>query len=120
MLEPPPDLDISDRHTIHHALRPIKFVGALQPWANFKAEIVGTYNSQSWNPQVLASKLVGNSLTGSVDQERVFVSDERGVQGRLAGRAGTALGAIFGSTPGPQARRIQGRFTAIPRVQESP
>lgn len=34
-------------------------------------------------------------LTGSVHEEQVFVSDERGIQGRLEGRSGTVLGAVF-------------------------
>ncbi|KAJ5521466.1 hypothetical protein N7527_005581 [Penicillium freii] len=76
-------------------LHQIHFVGALQPWANFKADVANTYNGQTWSPRALASSLTGNSLTGSVHEEQVFVSDERGIQGRLEGRAGTVLGAIF-------------------------
>lgn len=40
---------------------------------------------------------MGNSLAGSVNEEPVFVCDERGVQGRLEGRAGTAPRAVFGA-----------------------
>lgn len=97
MLEPLPDLDIPPRHSTSHALHPIKFIGAVQPWANFEAEVANTYNGQAWNPRTIASKLTGNFLAGSVNEEHVFVSDERGVQGRLEGRAGTALGAVFGA-----------------------
>lgn len=95
LLEPLPKLDISPLHTTRHALHPIKFVGTLQPWAGFNTDVVNTYNSQAWNPRTIASKLTGNLLAGSVNEERVFVSDERGVQARLEGRAGTALGAVF-------------------------
>lgn len=97
LLEPLPNLDIPARHTTSHALHRIQFVGALQPWAKFKAEVANTYNGQTWNPRAIASKLTGNFLAGSVNEERVFVCDERGVQGRLEGRAGTALGAVFGA-----------------------
>ncbi|RHZ61491.1 hypothetical protein CDV55_104809 [Aspergillus turcosus] len=95
LLEPLPNLDISTRRTTNHALHRIQYVGALQPWANFMADVANTYNAQTWNQQIIASKLTGNLLADSVDEERVFVSEERGVQGRLEGRAGTALGAAF-------------------------
>ena len=95
LLEPLPDLNISVRHTTSPAVHPILFVGVLQPWANFEVEVANTYNSQTWNPRAIAAKLTGNFVAGSVDEERVFVSDERGTQGRLEGRAGTALGAVF-------------------------
>lgn len=95
MLEPLPDLDIAPRHTTSHALHQIHFVGALQPWENFKAEVTNTYNNQNWNGRPIASRLTGYFLAGSVHEERVFVSDERGIQGRLERRAGTTLGAIF-------------------------
>ncbi|KAJ5202292.1 hypothetical protein N7449_004371 [Penicillium cf. viridicatum] len=95
LLEPLPDLDISSRRTTRHALHQIHFIGALQPWANFEADVANTYNGQTWSPRALASSLTGNSLTGSVHEEQVFVSDERGIQGRLEGRAGTVLGAVF-------------------------
>lgn len=95
LLEPLPNLDIAARHTTSHALHRIHFVGALQPWANFKTEVAGTYNNRNWNGRVIASRLSGNFLTSSVHEERVFVCDERGIQGRLEGRAGTTLGAVF-------------------------
>ncbi|OJJ45690.1 hypothetical protein ASPZODRAFT_69121 [Penicilliopsis zonata CBS 506.65] len=95
LLKPLPDLDVAARHTTSHALYQIHFVGILQPWANFEAEVANTYNGQTWNLQAIASKLTGNFLAGSVHEERVFVCDERGIQGRLEGRAGTALGAVF-------------------------
>ncbi|KAJ5431532.1 Alkaline phosphatase-like alpha/beta/alpha [Penicillium cf. griseofulvum] len=94
-LEPLPNLDISSRRTTRHALHQIYFVGALQPWANFEADVANTYNSQAWSPRALASSLTSNSLAGSVHEEQVFVSDERSIQGRLDGRAGTVLGAVF-------------------------
>jgi hypothetical protein len=97
LLEPLPDLDISSRRTTRHALHQIHFVGPLHPWANFEADAANTYNGQAWNPRALASSLTGNSLTGSVHEEQVFVSEERGIQGRLEGQAGTVLGAVFGA-----------------------
>ncbi|KAJ5772828.1 hypothetical protein N7457_007724 [Penicillium paradoxum] len=45
------------------------------------------------------SKLTGNSIASSVNKEFIFVSDERGIQGRLEERAGTALGAVFVAQP---------------------
>ncbi|KAJ5415997.1 hypothetical protein N7465_004692 [Penicillium sp. CMV-2018d] len=60
-------------------------------------EVATTYNSQTWNPREIASRLTANFLAGSVHEEQIFVSDERGVQGRLEGRAGIALGAVFGA-----------------------
>ncbi|KAJ5425385.1 hypothetical protein N7465_000455, partial [Penicillium sp. CMV-2018d] len=66
------DLDICSHRTTRHALHRIHF-----------------------SPRALASSLTGNSLTGSVHEEQVCVSDERGIQGRLEGRAGTVLGAVF-------------------------
>lgn len=95
LLEPLPNLDVSILRTTSHALHGIQYVGALQPWANFKAEVANTYNAQTWNQQIIASKLTGNLLAGSVNEDRIFVCDERGAQGRLEGRAGTALGAAF-------------------------
>ncbi|OQE41037.1 hypothetical protein PENCOP_c005G04495 [Penicillium coprophilum] len=80
LLEPLPDLDIPARRT-----------------TNLKTEVVNTYNSQTWNTREIASRLTANFLTGSVYEEHVLVSDERGVQGRLEGRAGIALGAVFGA-----------------------
>lgn len=97
LLEPLPNLDIPARRTVSHALHRIKFVGALGQWTNFKTEVANTYNSQTWNPREIASRLTANFLAGSVHEEQVFVSDERGVQGRLEGRAGIALGAVFGA-----------------------
>lgn len=94
-LEPLPNLDIPARRTVSHALHRIKFVGALRQWTNFKTQVASTYGSQTWNPRELASRLTAGFLTGSVHEEQVLVSDERGVQGRLEGRAGIALGAIF-------------------------
>lgn len=95
LLEPLPNLDIPARRTVSHALHRIKFVGDLGQWTNFKTEVANTYNSQTWNPREIASRLTANFLAGSVHEEQVFVSDERGVQGRLEGRAGIALGAAF-------------------------
>lgn len=89
LLEPLPNLDIPARRTVSHALPRIKFVGALGQWTNFKTEVANTYNSHTWNPREIASRLTANFLAGSVHEEQVFVSDERGVQGRLEGRAGT-------------------------------
>lgn len=97
LLEPLPNLDIPARRTVSHALHRIKFVGALGQWTNFKTEVANTYNSQTWNPREIASRLTANFLAGSVHEKQVFVSDERGVQGRLEGRAGIALGAVFGA-----------------------
>ncbi|KOS37814.1 hypothetical protein ACN38_g11385 [Penicillium nordicum] len=45
--EPLPDLDISSRRTTRHALHRIHFVGPLQPWANFEADVANTYNGQT-------------------------------------------------------------------------
>ncbi|KAI2788404.1 hypothetical protein POX_e06420 [Penicillium oxalicum] len=95
LLEPLPHLDISARRTVRHALHQIEFIGALRKWINFNTEVAHTYNNQTWNLRKIASKLTANSLAGSVHEEQVLVSDERGVQGRLEGRAGTALGAVF-------------------------
>ncbi|KAJ5167778.1 uncharacterized protein N7482_003372 [Penicillium canariense] len=39
--------------------------------------------------------MTGNFIASSVNEEHVLVSEERRIQGRLEGRAGTALGAIF-------------------------
>ncbi|KAJ5817932.1 hypothetical protein N7447_007940 [Penicillium robsamsonii] len=97
LLEPLPNLDIPTRRTVSHALHRIKFIGALGQWTHFKTEVANTYNSQTWNPREIASRLTANFLAGSVHEEQVFVSDERGVQGRLEGRAGIALGAVFGA-----------------------
>jgi hypothetical protein len=97
LLEPLPNLDIPARRTVSHALHRVKFVGPLGQWTNFMTEVANTYNSQTWNPRETASRLTANFLAGSVHEEQVFVSDERGVQGRLEGRAGTALGAVFGA-----------------------
>jgi hypothetical protein len=46
-------------------------------------------------PDNYSNQTDGQSPRRSVNEERVFVCDERGVQGRLEGRAGTALGAAF-------------------------
>ncbi|KAJ5542814.1 hypothetical protein N7535_005238 [Penicillium sp. DV-2018c] len=97
ILEPLPNLDLSARCTASHALHRIKFIGALGQWTHFNAEAARTYNSQAWNPREIAARLTADFHTGSVDEEQVFVSDERGVQGRLEGRAGIALGAVLGA-----------------------
>ncbi|RHZ50644.1 hypothetical protein CDV55_102280 [Aspergillus turcosus] len=47
LLEPLPDLDVSILRTTSHALHQIQYMGALQPWANFKAEVANTYNAQT-------------------------------------------------------------------------
>lgn len=95
LLKPLPDLDISSHRTTRHALHRIHFAGALQPLANFEADVVSTHLGQAWNPRALASSLTGNFLSGSVHEEQVVVSDERGIQGRIEGRAGMVLGAAF-------------------------
>jgi hypothetical protein len=95
LLEPLPDLDISSCRTTSHALHRVHFVGALQPWANFESDVMNTFNGQTWSLQHLDSRLTGPAAAGSVDEELVFVATERGVQGRLEGRAGLVLGAAF-------------------------
>jgi hypothetical protein len=95
LLQPLPDLNISPRRTTSHALHRVHFVGVLQPWANFESDAMNTFSAQTWSLQHLDSRITGPSAAGSVDEEQVFVSNERGVQGRLEGRAGLVLGAAF-------------------------
>lgn len=90
-----PDLNISPRRTTSHALHRVHFVGVLQPWANFESDVMNTFNTQTWSLQHLDSRITGPAAAGSVDEEQVFVSNERGVQGRLEGRAGLVLRAAF-------------------------
>lgn len=73
----------------------MKLVGALKPWEKFEEDVINTFNAQSWSHQPLDSRITGPAATRSVDEEQVFVADERGVQGRLEGRAGLVLGAAF-------------------------
>jgi hypothetical protein len=56
---------------------------------------MNTFNAQTWSMQPLDSRITGAAAAGSVDEEQVFVSNERGVQGRVEGRAGLVLGAAF-------------------------
>lgn len=95
LLQPLPDLNISPRHTTSHALHCVHFVGVLQPRANFESDVINTFNAQMWSLQHLDSRITGPTAAGSVDEGQVFVSNERGVQGRLEGRAGLVLGAAF-------------------------
>ncbi|KAJ9293069.1 hypothetical protein DTO271G3_8204 [Paecilomyces variotii] len=95
LLQPLPNLNTSFRRTTSHALHPVHFVGVLQPWANFKSDVMNTFNAQTWSLQHVDSRITGPAAAGSVDEEQVFVSNERGVQGRLEGRAGLVLGAAF-------------------------
>ncbi|KAJ9481528.1 hypothetical protein VN97_g11947 [Penicillium thymicola] len=82
LLESLPNLDIPALQTTSHALHRVKFVGALCPWANFSAEVVNTYNGQTWNPRPITSKLTGNFFAGSVNEE--FNSDSIQIQFRLS------------------------------------
>lgn len=43
--EPLPDLKVSQRKTTHHALHQIYFVGKLEPWPNFEAEVANTFQA---------------------------------------------------------------------------
>jgi hypothetical protein len=45
-------------------LHPIQYIRTLQPWANFKADVANTYNAQTWNQTIIATKLTGNLLAG--------------------------------------------------------
>lgn len=121
LLEPLPTLDTSARRTTGNALHRINFVGRLLPWTNFEAEVVNSYNGEIWNPRVLASKLTGTSLAGSVDEEHVPVSDERGVQSRLEGRARIALGVAFEAQNRDfKLGALKGALPPCPRYKKAP
>jgi hypothetical protein len=93
--EPLPDLVISTIRTKSDALHRIDFVGKLEPWPNFKAEVANTIFSQIWSPRVTQTKLTGPNAAYSGAVEHVSVSSESEVQGRLLERLGQYLGAVL-------------------------
>lgn len=96
LLEPLPDLDISPYRTTSDAVHEVKFIGTIRPWGNFKSEVQLTYNTGLWSPTPVAVMFPPGFTRGTIDEEQVFVSSEQGIQGRLEGRAGTRMGAVFG------------------------
>jgi hypothetical protein len=95
LLEPLPDLKVSAKHTISSALHPVDFTGDMRPWLNFPAEVLNTYNTQTWSQQAIDARFTGLNAASSTTEEHVVVSCETDVQGRFLGRAGQVLGAVF-------------------------
>lgn len=95
LLQPLPDLNVTPYRTTSDAIHHVKFIGALRPWANFEREVQRTYDAEFWNPNLLAVMSIPSAAQGTIDREHVFVCDERGIQGRFEGRAGTRVGAVF-------------------------
>ncbi|RWQ92881.1 hypothetical protein C8Q69DRAFT_500729 [Paecilomyces variotii] len=67
LLQPLPDLNTSFRRTTSHALHPVHFVGVLQPWANFKSDIMNTVKLSN----LYFSRYLASGRSGSNEGTRV-------------------------------------------------
>jgi hypothetical protein len=95
LLEPLPDLNTGPRRTTTSAIRRVKCVGRLAPWASFKQEAMQTFENTAWAPNPLAIRLPNTPLLGDLAQEHVRCGSENGLKGRFQERVGQTLGAIF-------------------------
>jgi hypothetical protein len=71
LLEPLPDLNTGPRRTTTSAIRRVKYVGSLAPWAPFKQETMQTFENTAWAPNPLAIRLPNTPLLGDLAQEHV-------------------------------------------------
>ncbi|KAJ5176615.1 uncharacterized protein N7482_002492 [Penicillium canariense] len=90
-----PDLKITTKKTTSSALHPIDFVGNLQLWPNFRAEVLQTFNTQTWSATIIKTKVAGPAALGSISEEHMGVSCEASLQGRLGERVGQVLSAVL-------------------------
>ncbi|CAG8011589.1 unnamed protein product [Penicillium salamii] len=77
-------------HTNANALHLVLYKGELHHWPDFR-HVRTAMNGQQWSNRVI--KL--NLDTRDLDQNKVFVGDEAGVQGRFQEAIGQTLGKVF-------------------------
>ncbi|RHZ56392.1 hypothetical protein CDV55_103701 [Aspergillus turcosus] len=92
--EPLPNLKVSQRHTGHHALHQIYFVGNLAEWPNF-AFLPSAFSLITTHTLISPSHTTINQYGKCNYTEHVYVSCENDVQGRLFERVGQVLGAVL-------------------------
>ncbi|CAG7967798.1 unnamed protein product [Penicillium salamii] len=78
-------------HTISSALHPLVFKGEVDYWPDFCQEVRAAMNGHRWSNSVIKYTLA----TRDLDQNKVFVGDEAGVQGRFQEAIGQTLGKVF-------------------------
>ncbi|CDM34648.1 unnamed protein product [Penicillium roqueforti FM164] len=95
-----PPLLMTDFHTSSNAVHPLVYNGDLNHWPNFFQNVRATMDNQHWS-----SSVIGYTLkTHNLDDNKDFVGDETGVQGRFQQAIGQTLGQAF------EAQRLDIRF----------
>lgn len=93
--QPLPPLKISTRHTTSHALHEIDFIGNIQEWLGFEADILLSMNNRQWRQRIIKAVRIGHDAINAPEIEHVFIADEHGLQSRLTERLGQVVGAAF-------------------------
>lgn len=86
-----PPLLKTDSHTTASALHPLIYNGELNHWPNFCQDVRATIDNEQWSKRVIGYALNSRDL----DDNKVFVGDETGVQGRFQQAIGQTLGKVF-------------------------
>ncbi|KAI3243148.1 hypothetical protein DTO012A7_1965 [Penicillium roqueforti] len=95
-----PPLLMTDFHTSSNAVHPLVYNGDMNHWPNFFQNVRATMDNQHWS-----SSVIGYTLkTHNLDDNKDFVGDETGVQGRFQQAIGQTLGQAF------EAQRLDIRF----------
>ncbi|KGO51516.1 hypothetical protein PEX2_010570 [Penicillium expansum] len=86
-----PPLLKTDFHTNANAVHRLIYNGELNYWPNFCQDVRATMDNQHWS-----NRVIGYTLnTHDLDDNKVFVGDETGVQGRFQQAIGQRLGKVF-------------------------
>lgn len=78
-------------HTNSSALHRLVYRGELHHWPDFCQDVRTAMNGQQWSNRVIKLNLDSRDI----DQNKVFVGDEAGVQGRFQEAIGQTLGKVF-------------------------
>lgn len=86
-----PPLLKTNFHTNANAVHPLIYNGELNFWPNFCQDVRATMDNQHWS-----SRVIGYTLnTRDLNDNKVFVGDETGVQGTFQQAIGQTLGKVF-------------------------
>ncbi|KAJ5196319.1 hypothetical protein N7449_006798 [Penicillium cf. viridicatum] len=88
-----PRLLLGPNHTHSSALHKVRFVGPMREWEGFFDEVLSTIAAQKWSNKVVAYTLLARDL----QEEKVPVGDENGLQGRFQQSMGQVVGAALGA-----------------------
>ncbi|CAG7940734.1 unnamed protein product [Penicillium salamii] len=86
-----PPLRKTGFHTTSNAVHSLFYRGELHQWRNFCEDTRATVDSQQWS-----NKIIGCNLkTRNLEENKVYVGDESGLQGRFQQAIGQTLGKVF-------------------------